>query len=108
MHSPIPSSVLLLISAVTVQAFENFNATYGSTPEPFKISVNRDFVETTKLKASLTRYPVDIDLPPLEDGPTHQNVTAVRDFWVYEYDWQAVCPFSLRPGIKANSAEGRG
>ena len=65
----------------------NFNATFGDSPAPFTIDVDPAFINYTKLKASHTRYVEDIDEPAFSEGPTHQNVSTVRDFWVDEYDW---------------------
>lgn len=93
MFSPVSTSlVLLLLSATTsIQGFENFNATFGSSPQPFEIDVDPGFIEETRLKASLTRYAVDIEIADFEDGPPRHNVSTVRDFWVDEYDWEEVC-----------------
>lgn len=92
MHSSVSSNLLLLFAsaATLIQGAENFNATFGSTPKPFKINVDEEFIAHTKLKASLTRYPIDIDVPDFSEGPPHHNVTTVRDFWVNEYDWKSV------------------
>lgn len=65
----------------------NFDATYGSSPAPFKINVHPKFIAETVLKVSHTRYVVDIDEPDFVDGPPRHNVTAVRDYWVNHYNW---------------------
>ena len=81
----------LTVAAVSfgaqIFAAENFNATYGSSPAPFKIDVSPTFVKETVQKASLTRYVVDIEQPDLVDGPPRHNVTTVRDYWVNHYNW---------------------
>ena len=71
-------------------AAENFEATYGETPAPFKIDVSPSFIEETVKKASLTRYVVDLEQPDLVDGPPKHNVSTVRDYWVDHYDWFGV------------------
>ncbi|PQE23770.1 epoxide hydrolase protein [Rutstroemia sp. NJR-2017a BBW] len=68
----------------------NFRATFGSSPQPFNISVNPEFIRLTKLKASLTRYTNDIYQPDFTDGPPRHNITAIRDYWVNEYSWSKV------------------
>ena len=72
---------------VSSLAAENFNATYGSSPAPFKIDVHPAFIEETLLKVSLTRYVVDVDEPDLASGPPRHNVTTVRDYWLDHYNW---------------------
>ena len=64
-----------------------FKASFGSSPAPFQIDVDPAFIASTKLKASLTRYAVDLDQPDFADGPPRHNVTTVRDYWVNKYDW---------------------
>ena len=67
-----------------------FNATYGAVPAPFKIDVSPAFIARTKLKASLTRYAMDMDQPDFADGPPQHNVSTVRDYWASSYDWASV------------------
>lgn len=52
---------------------QNFEAHYGNSPAPFKIDVAPTFIKETVLKASLTRYTVDIEQPDLIDGPPRQQ-----------------------------------
>ena len=66
---------------------QNFKANFGSSPAPFVIDVDPKFIEKTVLKASLTRYVADIEIPDLLDGPPRHNVTTVRDYWVNQYNW---------------------
>lgn len=79
----------LLLPSVVGQSQE-FKATFGSSPAPFQIDVNPDFIATARLKASLTRYTVDVDQPDWADGPPSHNVSTVRNYWVDEYDWVQV------------------
>lgn len=93
-----PSSLLIRFTAVVVvssffrQAVstQNFKAVYGSSPAPLKIDVDPIFIAETVLKASLTRYTVDLDQPDWVDGPPSHNVSNVRDYWVHQYDWSEV------------------
>jgi len=78
------------LSSSTSASVENFKATFGPTPQPFKIEVDPSFIEETKLKASLTRYTTDIKQPDFVDGPPQHNVSAIRDYWVNHYDWFSV------------------
>lgn len=80
-------AVALTNLSVSVFAADTFDATYGSSPAPFKINVHRSFIEETILKVSHTRYTVDVDEPVLASGPSRQNVTTVRDYWINHYDW---------------------
>lgn len=86
-----PLSLLLfaLLIALSIRSVvsQNFKASFGSSPAPFKIDIDRKFIETTVLKASLTRYAVDVEEPDLQDGPPRHNVTTVRDYWVDHYNW---------------------
>ncbi|APA06073.1 hypothetical protein sscle_01g008430 [Sclerotinia sclerotiorum 1980 UF-70] len=69
---------------------ENFKATFGPSPQPFKISVDPEFIEQTTLKASLTRYTTDINQPDFTDGPPRHNITTIRDYWVNNYSWLSI------------------
>lgn len=73
-----------------IEINENFKASFGSSPRPFKISVNPDFIRETKLKASLTRNTIDLDQPDFADGPPRHNITTIRNYWVKEYSWASV------------------
>ena len=75
---------------VSVFAADTFDATYGSSPAPFKINVHRSFIEETILKVSHTRYAVDVDEPVFSSGPSRHNVTTIRDYWINHYDWFGV------------------
>lgn len=74
----------------TIEVDENFKATFGASPQPFKISVNPDFIRQTNLKASLTRYTHDLNQPDFTDGPPRHNITTIRDYWTNEYSWYAI------------------
>ncbi|MCJ1435051.1 hypothetical protein MMC27_004421 [Xylographa pallens] len=83
-----PLHIALIVALTTkLVVSQNFKATFGSSPAPFKIDVDPDFIKETVLKASLTRYAVDLDEPDLLAGPPRHNVTTVRDYWVNQYDW---------------------
>ncbi|KAH8886251.1 alpha/beta-hydrolase [Thozetella sp. PMI_491] len=68
----------------------NYDAEYPSTPQPFKLHVHEDFVEQTRLKASLTRLTPGINLPDFTDGIPVQNVSDIAKFWATQYDWRKV------------------
>ena len=67
-----------------------FDTNFPSTPTAWNISINKKFIAITKLKVALTRYHVDIDLPPWTEGPPRSNITEFRDYWLNKYDWYAV------------------
>jgi hypothetical protein len=68
----------------------NFKATFGPSPVPMAIDVDPHFIAETRLKASLTRSPIDIDLPPFTEGVPSHNLTSIRDYWVNQYNWSVV------------------
>ncbi|KAM0473671.1 hypothetical protein ACHAPX_008076 [Trichoderma viride] len=43
-------------------------------------------MEDTRLRVKATRAPVSIG--DVDDGPTLANFTAIRDYWVNEYNWE--------------------
>lgn len=79
---------LILIVAISTKlaVFQNFKTTFGNSSAPFKIDVDPKSIEETVLKASLTRYVVDLEEPALQDGPSRDNVTTVQDYWVNQYN----------------------
>ena len=81
------SLALIVVLSTDLVVSQNFKATFGSSPAPFKIDVDPHFIKQTVLKASLTRYAVDIEVPDLTDGPPRHNVTTVRDYWINHYNW---------------------
>ncbi|MCJ1395291.1 hypothetical protein MMC18_008175 [Xylographa bjoerkii] len=85
-YGPLSLALIAALSTKSVVS-QNFKATFGSSPAPFKIDVDPDFIEQTVLNASLTRYAIDIEVPALLDGPPRHNVTTVRDYWVNQYNW---------------------
>ncbi len=63
-----PSSAYSLLKFALVLALgtklvvsQNFKATFGNSPAPFKIDVDPEFIERTVLKAYLTRYVDDVE-----------------------------------------------
>ncbi|KAF5702077.1 epoxide hydrolase [Fusarium globosum] len=77
----------LLCAASGPFSLPNVNATFATSPKPFQIHVERDFIEETRQRVSHTRSPLFINVS--SDGPGVENFTSVRDFWVNEYDWNA-------------------
>ena len=84
--SPLSLALIVALSTKLVVS-QNFEATFGSSPAPFEIDVDPGLIKNTVLKASLTRYAVDVEQPDLLDGPPKHNVTTVRDYWVKQYNW---------------------
>lgn len=67
---------------------QNFQATFSKTPIPFSINVDKHFVDETKQRVALTRFPTAIQgQPDLAEGPPVHNATTVKDYWVNDYDW---------------------
>ncbi|PNP44451.1 hypothetical protein TGAMA5MH_03797 [Trichoderma gamsii] len=63
----------------------NVNATFEKTPKPFKINVDRAFIEDTRQRVLHARAPDFIGATT--DGPAANNFTTIRDFWVNKYNW---------------------
>jgi hypothetical protein len=85
--------MLIAILSATISKASSvpaFKASYGSSPRPFEIDVDAGFVALTKLKASLTRYTVDINVADFFEGPPQHNVSTLRDYWANEYEWVEV------------------
>jgi hypothetical protein len=54
------------------------------------IDVKNEFIDSTRLKASLTRFVKPIQEPDPLEGPSVHNAIVIRDYWVNEYDWDKV------------------
>ncbi|KAF4438566.1 epoxide hydrolase [Fusarium acutatum] len=80
-------SVGSLCTASEPFSLPNVNATFAKSPKPFRIHVDRGFIEDTRQRIAHTRSPLYINVS--SDGPSAENFTSVRDFWVNEYDWNA-------------------
>ncbi|KAF4496211.1 epoxide hydrolase [Fusarium agapanthi] len=65
----------------------NVNATFAKNPKPFRIHVDRGFIEDTRQRVAHARAPLFINVS--SDGPGAENFTNVRNFWVSDYDWNA-------------------
>ncbi len=78
---------LLSVLCTAVDAFSvpNVNATFNKSPKPFEIRVDRNFIEDTRLRVAHARAPVFMGA--IGEGPSPENYTNVRDYWVNEYDW---------------------
>ncbi|KAI9735723.1 MAG: hypothetical protein M1818_006331 [Claussenomyces sp. TS43310] len=69
----------------------NFDAFFASSPTPFVIHVDEDFVDVTKQKVGLYRPARNLKkLAAFEDGAPQENITAIRDYWVEQYSWDHV------------------
>lgn len=65
----------------------NVNATFHKSPKPFEIHVDPHFIEETRQRVAHARAPVFMDA--MNDGPSAEVFTTVREFWVNEYSWDA-------------------
>ncbi|KAF1949761.1 alpha/beta-hydrolase [Byssothecium circinans] len=62
-----------------------------TTPTPFKIAVDPNFIERTKQKVRLYRPEITLpDLPEWEEGPPPKEINELARYWAEEYDWAAV------------------
>ncbi|KFX97022.1 hypothetical protein V490_03007 [Pseudogymnoascus sp. VKM F-3557] len=77
----------LLLCAVAEISVPNVNVAFHKSPKPFEIHVDRHFIENTRQRVANTRAPVFIGAKG--DGPSTEIFSAVRDFWVNEYNWNA-------------------
>ena len=74
-------------AAAETFSIPNVNATFGKSPKPFEIHVDPSFIEDTRQRVAHARAPVFLNVTG--DGPSAENFTSVRDFWVNEYSWNA-------------------
>lgn len=84
---------VLVVCVALCGALQNFSipnvaASFYSTPKPFKINVDPKFIEDTRRRVEITRAPISIG--DVDDGPTLNNFTVIRDYWVNEYNWEKV------------------
>ncbi|KAK5694301.1 hypothetical protein LTR97_009923 [Elasticomyces elasticus] len=86
----IMASIGLLAACTTAShSALNYEATFADLPNPFKLRVKEDFLQSVKEKIALTRLPTsDLGVPVYSEGPTIANATAVLDHWRYKYDWE--------------------
>lgn len=94
--SPLSLRSLILGAVPLVQAKAPFDFPNGAyEPVAFQPSIDPDFVEQTVQKAKLYRPSVDL----LDDdvsnagwleGVPSANISALRDFWVDEFDWAQI------------------
>lgn len=70
-----------------------FHATYSDSVNPFRISVKQDFLDQTRLKASLTRF-MDAEFqrpnnePEFIDGPPTHAAKTIASHWASVFDWR--------------------
>lgn len=84
---PVVITCSILCAAADKFSVPNVDATFGTSPKPFNIHVDRDFIEETRQRVSNARPPVFIGATG--EGPSPENFTAVQDYWVNGYDWNA-------------------
>ena len=75
----------IFCAAADIFSLPNVDATFGNSPTPFEIHVDRDFIEDTRQRVAYSRAPVFIGANG--EGPSNENFTTVRDYWANEYDW---------------------
>ncbi|KAJ4318203.1 hypothetical protein N0V84_006959 [Fusarium piperis] len=80
-------SPILCAAAADKFSVPNVDATFHKSPKPFEIHVDRGFIEDTRQRVAHARAPVFMGATG--DGPSAENFTAVRDYWVNEYSWNA-------------------
>ncbi|KAF5664979.1 epoxide hydrolase [Fusarium heterosporum] len=68
-----------------------FNFPLGLTaPQPFYLSVDRDFIEQTQIKVKTWRSPVALHSNWTNEGPPPDLLQDVAQYWGNEYDWPSV------------------
>ncbi|CAM1510877.1 Fc.00g083900.m01.CDS01 [Cosmosporella sp. VM-42] len=75
----------ILYATADTFSLPNVDATFRNSPKSFDIHVDRDFIEDTRQRVARTRAPVFMGATG--EGPSPENFTNVRDYWVDEYDW---------------------
>jgi hypothetical protein len=78
---------ILCAAAADKFSLPNTDATFDKSPKPFEINVDRQFIENTRQRVAHARAPVFMGVKG--DGPSSEIFTAVRDYWVNEYSWNA-------------------
>ncbi|KAH8660106.1 Alpha/Beta hydrolase protein [Xylariales sp. PMI_506] len=68
----------------------NFTATFDDAVTPFTVSVKKEFLKLTKLKASLTRFAEYQDQYESEDGPFNEQAKIIAKYWAEDHDWSTV------------------
>ncbi|RQM05032.1 hypothetical protein DH86_00003904, partial [Scytalidium sp. 3C] len=69
----------------------NYKVAFTDNISPFSIEVDDAFLNTTRLKASLTRFVDDLeDQPEFTDGPPRHQVEKIAEYWAREYDWRKI------------------
>lgn len=82
---------ILFFSAASYTAAHDFSipnvaATFKNSPTPFKLRVDPKFIEDTRRRVEITRAPHSIGA--FGDGPSIDNLTTIRDYWINEYNWE--------------------
>lgn len=68
----------------------NYNGSFTDSIEPFAVFVKEDFLERTRLKASLTRFVDEYEQPEFVDGPSSAFARKVAIYWANTYDWRKI------------------
>lgn len=80
-------AVALCWANETTFSVPNVITTFQDTPRPFEIHVDPGFIEDTRQRVRLARAPHPVG--SIDEGPSLENFTMIRDFWVNDYDWNA-------------------
>ncbi|RBR23914.1 uncharacterized protein FIESC28_03224 [Fusarium coffeatum] len=61
-----------------------------TSPQPFNISVNQDFIEQTQAKVKTWRSPRVLSTNWTNEGPSTDALDEIAQYWSNEYDWLSV------------------
>ncbi|RKL39435.1 hypothetical protein BFJ72_g6909 [Fusarium proliferatum] len=61
-----------------------------SSPQPFEISVNSDFISQTQAKVEAWRPPKGLWSDWTNEGPPVEQLKDIAEYWKNEYDWSSV------------------
>ncbi|KAM0356375.1 hypothetical protein ACHAP4_006954 [Fusarium culmorum] len=61
-----------------------------TSPQPFNVSVNKDFIQQTQAKVKTWRSPVSLFSNWTIEGPDTDQIDDVAQYWANEYDWFSI------------------
>lgn len=61
-----------------------------TSPQPFNISVNQDFIQQTQAKVKTWRSPFGLSSNWTNEGPSTDQLDETAQYWANEYDWSSV------------------
>ena len=65
----------------------NIEATFQDSPQPFELKVDPSFIGDVHSRVKNARAPIPVLDSPVEEGTPLANWTIIRDYWVYQYNW---------------------